>query len=309
VRDNLVTFSGGHSFFDGVSLLILADNFRRGNFDPPDPIPVPTEILLADELAKSHMIKRHLEAMRKLSTIPWTSSIARKWPDDSRADAIAKSFYPGELTCYNPSKATFNGLSEVLWRTAVLAAVALGKETDLRKCRYACTTPINLRPFMKVRKIGLHITTMTIDATGISPDATVRDLEIALRRDFDQKMKRKEYFLTLKASLGGIPVPRTQSSYFDVSNVGYFGGMHPFVDCWIQQSMTAKGCTAGLELGTTTFYGNQNARLFVRLPWSPLVFSRSDGIRMYKAITHSLTQLSPNKTIAEAIQEIREVAI
>jgi hypothetical protein len=307
IRDNLVIFSAAHSFFDGASLLILADNFRLKRFEQPAPIPQPTEVYLAAEIAKPHKTELHVNAMRKLSTIPWTSQLARRWPDDSRADAIAQSFYPAELTCYNPARATFDGLSQILWRAAILTAVALRPDADIKTCPYSCTTPINLRQFMGANPIGLHITTITVQATGISPTATICQLDEALRRDFIDKMKRKEYFLAFKASIAGIPIPHTRSAYFDVSNVGYFNATPPFVDCWIQQSMTSKGCTEGLELGTTTLYGNQNARLFVRLPWSPLVFSRSDGIRMYKAITHSLTQLSPRTTIAEAIRDIRKV--
>jgi hypothetical protein len=309
VRDNLVTFSAGHSFFDGISFLILADNFRQKRFDSPAPIPEPTETYLAAEIARQYPTERHVTAMRQLSTIPWTSKLARRWPDDSRADAIARSFYPAELTFYNPRRATFDGLSQVLWRTSILTAVALRPDLDISRSPFACTTPINLRPFMGTNTIGLHLTTMTIQATGISPNATISQLDETLRRDFTDKMKRKEYFCAFKASISGIPVPHSNSSYFDVSNVGYVNAVPPFVDCWIQQSMTSKGCTEGLELGTTTLYGNQNARLFVRLPWSPLVFSRSDGIKMYKAITHSLTQLNPRTTIAEAIREIRKVAI
>jgi hypothetical protein len=162
---------------------------------------------------------------------------------------------------------------------------------------------------MNVNKMGLHITTMTVEATGISPNSTVRDLAIALRRDFENKMKRNEHFLAFKASANRIRIPRSKASYIDVSNVGYFETTGPFVDCWLQQSMTGKGCMNSLEFAAATLYGSQKARLLVRLPWSPLVFTRSDGIRMFKAITHNLTQLNPKLTISEAIREIREIAV
>jgi hypothetical protein len=48
---------------------------------------------------------------------------------------------------------------------------------------------------------------------------TERDLEDALRRAFAAKMKRKEYFVAFKATVGGSPITRDPAPYIDVSNV------------------------------------------------------------------------------------------
>jgi hypothetical protein len=89
---------------------------------------MPIEEYLKDELATPQDTKSHVESMGRLSTIPWTSGRAKKWPDDARADWICGSIFPGELPCYNPRTAKFENFTDVLWRTAIIASLAMSGE-------------------------------------------------------------------------------------------------------------------------------------------------------------------------------------
>jgi hypothetical protein len=144
---------------------------------------------------------------------------------------------------------------------------------------------------------------------GISMDATVKELETALRRDFQAKMKRKEFINSLKAMSGGQIPPKPGASYIDCSNVGYFQTGGPFADFWVEQTMAGRLCSVGIALGIATVFGGDNARIIMKLPVSPWVFTRSDAIRAIKAVLHSFQNLSPETKLKDAIRELREVAV
>jgi hypothetical protein len=199
----------------------------------------------------------------------------------------------------------FVKLTDVMWRTGILSALAMNPN----QTNYACSTWVNVRPEIKDNSIGAVIAPLTIRADATSLDMTVEEFEKLLRRDFSAKIKRKAHIDALKATLGGMPVPKTSGAFLDVSNVGYFPAGGDVVDCWVQQTMTAKRCISALALGVATVFGNDRARLLLRYPFSPFVFSRSDAIRGWKAVMHSLQHLNPKLKLKDAIRELQEVAV
>jgi hypothetical protein len=233
----------------------------------------------------------------------------KKWPDDIRTDGAHGSFFPCEMPNYDPRRGFFTNLTDVIWRTAVLGALAMRGETDFAKLRFGVSTWMNARPFAKVDGIGNLIVPMIVAANGLTPASTVGDLEAALRRDYREKMQAGAWRDSFKASLAGLQVPMTKSAYMDVSNVGYFQATEPFVDFWIQQTVTARRCTAAFAWASATVSGSQRARFMHRLPWSPFVFTRSDGIRLVKALNHSITQIPPQMKILDALAQLRQVAV
>jgi hypothetical protein len=168
---------------------------------------------------------------------------------------------------------------------------------------------VNLRPRINDNSIGLVIAPMSVRADGASLEMTVEEFDKLLRRDFSAKIKRSGEMLALKATLGGMPVPKGKAALFDVSNVGYFPAGGDILDAWVQQTMTAKRCVAAIGLGVATVFGNDRASFLLRYPFSPFVFSRSDAIRGYKAVMHSLQTLNPKLKLKDAIRELREIAV
>jgi hypothetical protein len=309
IRDNIVTYSASHAFYDGGSMFILADYFRRGIVKEVQGLPIPIDHLLAPEIAKDLDIGPHKACLTKLSTVPWSSPLVKKWPDDIRTDAACSSFLPCQMPIYDPKKGVYQNLTDVIWRSAVLGALTLRGEKDFSKLQFGVSTWMNARPFAKVDGVGNLISPMFIVADGLGPSSTVGDLEAAMRRDYKQKMQTGHWKAAMKASLGGLSVPMTKSAYMDVSNVGYFNATEPFVDFWIQQTVGARRCTAAFAWAAASVYGNDRARFMHRVPWSPFVFTRSDGIRLVKAINHSLTEIKPQMKIVDALTELRQVAV
>jgi hypothetical protein len=305
VRDSFVTFSCSHCCYDGVSLLVLADRFKKGQLVIPPKLPTAVDQYLAPELAKPYDTKQHVKSMNSLTMAPWSSPLVRRWPNDIRSIAIPAQPKPETLKCYNPKTKMFQKITDVMWRTGILAALAL----DPNQTDYACSTWVNMRPEIPDQGVGCYVAPMTIRAEGVSLEMTVAEFDAKLRRDFNDKLKRRDHLLALKATLTGMPIPPKKAAFFDVSNVGYFPADDLIVDYWLQQTMTAKGCVAAIGLGVATVFGNHNARFLLRYPFSPFVYTRSDAIRGWKAVMHSLQQLDPKLKLKDAIRELREVAV
>jgi hypothetical protein len=304
VRDNFVTWNASHIVYDGVSLIVIGDRFRRRELIVPPRLPTAIDHAVAPQLSKPYNTAEHEKSMKSLTLTPWSTPLVRKWPNDIRSIAIPAQAPPQTLKCYNPQTKMFQKLTDVMWRSGILSALA----RDPNQTNYACSTWVNLRPEIKDNSIGLVIAPMTVRAEGVSLEMTVEDFDKRLRRDFSDKMKSNGHMLALKATLGGMPIPNAQASFFDVSNVGYFPAGGEIVDCWVQQTMTAKMCVAAIGLGVATVFGNDKARLLLRYPFSPFVYSRSDAVKGYKAVMHSLQHLNPKSKLKDAIRELREVA-
>jgi hypothetical protein len=208
------------------------------------------------------------------------------------------------LQCWNPRTEKFKNLSDALWRSGILAAKAMHPELN----RYGCTTWHNMRPHINNDSIGNLIAPFTIIAKNVTEDMTVGQLDQALRDDFTDKMKREYYVAALKATLDGMPLERTPTTFFDVSNVGYFDISGVYRNMWAQATIPARNCTSAVPLGAVTLVDKKNPRLTLRYPYSQLVYTRSQAVRTFKAIVHSLQHLKQETKIGDALREMREVA-
>jgi hypothetical protein len=304
VNDRFVAFTGGHPFLDGVSFLLTAERFKRGELVIPRKLPIAVDQHFAAEIESSLDTSEHVKSMHTLTSVPWSGSIVRQHPGDCRAMAIPGNIPSPTLKCYNPKTKRFVRLTDALWRTAILTGLALNPAQK----GIGCSTWVSVREYIKEGDTGNLIAPLTIRADGISMDATVQDLDDALRRDFKDKMKKKKFLNALKATLGAMPVPRVRASFFDCSNVGYFETGGPFTDFWLEQTMAGRLCTSAIALGIATVFGGDNARVIMRYPCSPWVFTRSDAVRGYKAVVHSFQNLAPKTKLKDAIRELKEVA-
>jgi hypothetical protein len=66
--------------------------------------------------------------------------------------------------------------------------------------------------------------------------------------------------------------------------------------------------TDNIGLSSVTTFGNENAKLTLRYPYSQFVFTRADAGRAFRAVVHSLKHIGPERKVGDAIAELREVA-
>jgi hypothetical protein len=304
VRENLVCCVAAHICFDGASLLVLMDQFRRRDLHPAPRFPNAIDATLANELAQPLDTKEHAAGMNGLSTLLWEAPLIRKWKDEARQECVRIEVPSPSLQCWNPKTEKFKNLTDALWRSGILAAKAI--QPDLN--RYGCSTWHNMRPHIKSEAIGNLIAPFTLIAKNVSEEMTISQFDQALRDDFKDKMKREYYVAALKATLDGMPLAKTPTAFFDVSNVGYFELSGPFVGFWAQGTIPARNCTAAVPLAAITLVDKKNPRFTLRYAYSQLVFTRSQAVRTFKAIVHSLQNIKPEMKVRDALRELREVA-
>jgi hypothetical protein len=301
IRDNLVAISVAHNVLDGVSFLRLLQGFERGQLKPQSTFPDAVDDLLKNELAAIELPSASNSGPDPLAVIPWSSPL-RDSGDRPRMDWLMIELPPHTATCYNPKTEKFVGLTDVLWGATALVCHAIKPGQP----GYGSTMWISLRDCLKRYDLGNLIAPLTVAPEKVSPEMSIGDFEKSFRRDFQEKMKKREWLYELKVMATTGAKTRSGSAFFDNSNVGYFPTTGPFVDAWTQESETAMYCNQAFPLCSVTLFGKENARLTLRLPFSPHVFTRSDAARAFKGVQHYVQHIRRNMKVGDAIREIRE---
>jgi hypothetical protein len=304
-RDNFVAMSVAHVALDGVSLIHLFHKFEKGQFEPQSTFPAAVDDILKSELTElGNQITSSSSSsstVDPLASVPWSSPL-RDSGDRPRIDALLTELPSPTLTCFDPKTEKFIGLTDVLWGACSLICHALQPQ----QTGYGSTMWASLRGYATKYELGNLIVPLTIFPAKVSSEMTIGEFEQSFRRDFVMKMKKREWLNELNVMLNSGSRPRAGSSFFDVSNVGYFPTTGPFVDTWSQQSQTAMSCNGALALAAVTVFGKENARLTLRLPYSQHIFTRSDASQIFKGIQYYLQHIKRNEKVGNAIREIRE---
>jgi hypothetical protein len=306
IRDDLVVISVSHHTFDGVSFVLCLNSFLKGQELVSPALPPAIDLILASEIAGIKDISSEGVELGLMSRIPWSSTPpVEAWSDNSQIEFVLEDLRPETLRCFSAKTGRFVGLSDALWRSAILTAHALSPGQS----SFGCTTWVNLRPYIGNNSIGNLIGRVNLIAEGISGSATIGDLESRIRRSFEERIATKAYLKCLRAVGERKRFSIPGGAFFDVSNVGYFETRGPIVDAFGQLTVPGIAWTEVLGLSSITLFGNENARLSLRYPYSQFVFTRSDALRAVKAFVHSLQNHSQNTTIGSAIDELRSVVL
>jgi hypothetical protein len=299
-----VAWNISHSLYDGVSLSYVSSKFQKGEKLPSLPFPDAADFELRDELAKVTRADalRHGEEIATTTKLHW-SHPPIKFPVTVRNDSYEVELPYESFPCYNPKTNKFVGLSDVMWRGALLTAHAW----DPGQPNWKISTWVNLRPYMKPTTVGNTITPVVIGAEGVQDNWTLKQLEEAVRKNFSAQIKNKAYLRSLRAFDKDIPYPTPVSSYLDVSNSGYYPSGGKIVDMFLVQSTPAAYAILALELGAATNYGGSRDKQYFRLPYSQSVYTRSDAGKIFTALLHSYQKQSGNMTVKEAVRDLQNV--
>jgi hypothetical protein len=300
IRDNFVAMSVAHSTFDGVSLIRLFQRFERGQFSPQSTFPNAVDDILKKELSNLPPIASN-SGTNPLAVIPWSSPF-RDSGDRPRIDVLLTNLPSHTLTCFNSKTEKFIGLTDVLWGASAIVSHAIHPEQS----GYGSTMWVSMRGSVKEYEFGNFIVPLTIVPEKVSSNLSVGEFEKRFRRDFEIKMKKREWLNELNVMLKSGSRPIIGNSFFDVSNVGYFPTTGPFVDSWSQQSQTAMCCNGVLALAVATVFGRENAHLIMQLPFSQHVFTRSDATRVANGVKYYLQNINRKVKVGDAITQIRK---
>jgi hypothetical protein len=299
---NLAVLAATHSIVDGVSILHLTDRFLKGTIERPATFPTPVEHFFASDLSAIADTSEYSVDNSHLSVVPWSNFVAPNQREDALCEYQFVELPPSAFQCFDARRGRLVGFTDALWQSAVLACAATGSSN-----LFGCSTCVNLRPFGDLPIVGNLFAPLLVIGRNISEDMTVADLSKGLRSDFTEKMKRKGYLTSLKATLNGYQMLEGRTSFVDVSNVGNFEIRAPILDLWVQQTMKSRFAEGILALLSFSVTGARGVKVIVRWQSSPTVINRADSARAFKAVLHSLQSIRPSAKVGDAIREIRQV--
>jgi hypothetical protein len=280
----------------------LVDRFQRGVPVTAKPFPDPVDERLHDTLSRITDAHRHVDALGRSSRIPWSHPII-PLHESARCDCHITDLPWQALQCFDARKDKFIGLTDALWRSAMLVAHAV----DPSQQYFGSCTWVNLRPYLNDSEIGNTVSPLVVEAEGANKDMTIAQFEECIRKDFAKKLKRGDHLLGLKTYLVDLDIPLKPASFFDVSNSGYFPSAGPFVDIFLMQSALAYKSLWAIPFGSATLYGGSNRKIYFRYPFSQAIYTRKDTWKYTKALMHSLQFITPKMTVKEAIGQLKTV--
>jgi hypothetical protein len=301
INGSTVVWNASHGLHDGVSLCLLSNWFLNGGAPPPGPFPDTADTELQSEIAAVKDVSENIRRLDACSRVAWSHPPVPR-PPGTRNGSLEVAMPYDVFACYNPKTDKFVGLTDALWRSAILAAHALTPDQD----SYSCATWVNLRPYMKPTGVGNTICMVVVDAPGANGEWTLAELEAALRRDFSSQMKQKAYLRDLAAYGKGIPRKEQAAAFYDTSNSGYHPMGSKFVDLFLQESVPTHLSKRTLPLGAATIYGGPKKRQFFRSPYCQSVFTWRDANRLFLAVQHGLKHQPTNLKIKDALKELRQ---
>jgi hypothetical protein len=146
IRDNLIAMSGHHRCFDGQSFIICLNDFLRGRPRSCPKLPASLIDALSSQLSAVNDISSFQSNCFQMSSIRWTTPPPTNWSADSEVDCLTAVLPSESLQCYSKKTKMFVGLSDALWRSAMLTAHAISpKQTN-----FGVGNWINLRPYFSL---------------------------------------------------------------------------------------------------------------------------------------------------------------
>jgi hypothetical protein len=278
------------------------DWFQRGNPPPVIAFPYAPDIELADEVTAVGDARSHMAALNASTCIAWSHAPV-EFPASVRNNSFEVSLPYDSLQCYDRRSGKFVGLTDHIWRSAMIVGHAFTPEQS----SYSCPNWINLRPFLKRPGIGNMIGSMIVRADGVNPEWTLAELEAAVRRSFQDGMKTKKYLVNFASLSQGHPLAPRASAFFDISNFGYYPMGESFVDFFLQQSSVARYTVRALSVGAGTTVEGGRRRHFFRYTYSQAVFAKKDTEKVFKGLLHSLQHFKANLKIKDAVKELRQL--
>jgi hypothetical protein len=302
VRDDTVVWNASHAIQDGVSFTSLMDWFNRGTAPPPSVFPVAPDVELAEQVRTVPSVAPYIQEHDSCTQIEWSHQPI-ELPEGTRVDSFELCVPCESVQCYNPKTEKFVGLNDSFWRSAML----VGHAFTPTQPSWRCCTWVNLRPFMKPGGVGNVIGSIMIGAPGAGPEWTLADVDAAIRRDFQKKMKNKMYLDYLAMHSRAVPPNPPPGAFFDVSNAGYCPMGDNFIDVFLQPSVLAKHCLMALPLGVVSQFQGGRKKCFIRYSYSRAVFVKKDAEKVFRGVVHSLQHFKGNLKVKDALKELREL--
>jgi hypothetical protein len=178
-------------------------------------------------------------------------------------------------------------------------------ESGLEKI--GCAMCYNLRPLVPWKTVGNIYTAVPVLCQRTNDDTiTIEQLADAMRNDFKDRVKNRDYILSLKMLYREYAAGSSRRLIAQLSSVGVISLEEPIVDFWGGQSSTARANKSNIVLINQSVRNKDGLIIYNRIQYSPAVLSKKDATRYLKSVNYVLTNIPQQTRLRDAIDELKK---
>ena len=223
---------------------------------------------------------------------------------DEKCHYLINKSKANDLQIFNKKTNKLSGLSDSLWSNLILSVSAFNNDFSSQ----GCSTCVNLRPFMKHSPTFCdtnNFSNLTLSSHA-TKDTTVLEMMKQIRADFNMRMKSGELFGYLKGmqmSSEAKPIPGIG---IQLSNVGRFKLGGPFVDLFLNCTMSSYVTPNNTYVTTYSIEGPKRNDIITSTRYTSSVISDKDMQIITKSIHYGMENIPLNITCGEALERLKD---
>ncbi len=219
--------------------------------------------------------------------------------DKAETFVWAFKFPTKELNCFDKAKGRPSSLTEAIWSSYILSALAFNGKLGTMRCETCCD----------LRKTHQFMPEVACDFTIAAPEAvckpteTVADMGKQIRNDLQQILGSNRRFAFWNQDLANYK-PIAKGCALEISHLGTIAFKKPIIDACMQIMMESKQTEEVVSLLTFSKVNEDHDDFYGRLRCSPHRLNVTEGRILGMTVEHALKNISPKMTIQEAFDEL-----
>ena len=309
-NDNFISLTVNHAVGDGGYLKNLLNSLSDPYYDnsAEEKLPIPLESYFEDRIRDAEtkgvkVVDNDLSLTRALT--------AERKPDARIENALTRSILfridSKDLQCYNQQIKAPKSLTEYLWTSICLSAMAFNKKVS----DFGCCTWVDTRSFLpKNKQKSLDICN---NFSGISAfakakeDSTIASIGREMRIDFDNKYRNNYLFSYLKAAAENEPLLKPKGVGVELSNLGPISIKKPIVDVHFGIQMNSEYVEDLFSVMNSSIISEENNTVNINFRYGPNKITDQEAKQLSKYIVHTLKHIPSDTKINDAIKMLQQI--
>lgn len=317
-NDKTVAVSVSHSICDaGFFSEIISRLLHDIQYNIPSPIPIPTDEIFSNELAKitNKDIEIANSTMNNLTTLRWSKNYQDLQTKNKPGMPSIIHTDESLLTDFQFTKSKVNA-TDLYMVNSLLSIMSINGRID---SKFGLNVPVNLRQFLPSCSINLsstqNISAVNVLSHHITADMTLKKLCNILREDLRKKLLNGSMFAVFRGYMeNGINFDRKKCCFLEFSNIGKIGSLkngcvssngNAITDLWIQQSLPLQQDESSVYLMSFVRMKHGAETVVSRFRQPNSVINNEDAETLFASIIHLMKEAPVNAPIQSVYDELR----
>lgn len=300
-NERILSLNSSHCCTDGDLIIDVLSRCYDDNFPEPAILPRTVEDAYSEQFRNLKIDPSSLMKKSDLASLILNPN-RKNCTNEKRAKFVTCVTPANKFQCYDQQKKRPVGLTDSFFSAIPLAIAAYNNSLE----RYGIRTACGFRRFLRKDQVDLsfgnHYTGLNIEAKGITPKTTIKELNQSFRKDFSEKYKNGSVFASYLQKSEGFP----NTAIANLSNIGPIFLKDPIIDLNLKTGINSRISEGTLLMMSYSIVKEDRNDIVTRLRYSPSVIEDNLANVINDSIMHVLLDIPMSATIEEAFEDIKK---